>query len=89
MRLRDYDHGRRYVATLLDSQRLTPEGSIEVRELRLELAVPDFRAAALVRAGLLTSEPVCAAAAARTGSGVLDELRDLEIEARDGAETRG
>ena len=57
MRLQDYDHGQRYVATLLDTQRITPEGGVEVRELRLELAAPDFRGTAGQSVGVIVPGP--------------------------------
>ena len=47
MRLQDYDHGQRYVATLLANERITPAGGDEVRELGLEVEAPDFRCARL------------------------------------------
>ena len=57
MRLQDYDHGQRFVATLLATQRITPAGSVEVRELRLELAAPDFRATAGQSVGVIVPGP--------------------------------
>lgn len=44
MRLEDYDHGERFTATLLASQRLTPADAVEVRELKLTLNKADFAA---------------------------------------------
>ena len=41
MRLQDYDHGKRYAARLARSERITPPGSVEVRELHLEVAAEE------------------------------------------------
>ena len=57
MRLQDYDHGQRFVATLLATQRITPAGGVEVRELRLELVAPDFRATAGQSVGVIVPGP--------------------------------
>lgn len=57
MRLQDYDHGKRYAARLARSERITPPGSIEVRELHLEVAAADFRASAGQSVGVIVPGP--------------------------------
>ena len=53
MRLEDFDHGERFQATLLSSERLTPDDSVEVRELILELGSTDFDADAGQSVGVI------------------------------------
>jgi ferredoxin--NADP+ reductase len=53
MRLEDYDTGTRYSATVLGSDRLTPENAVEVRELLLRLDVQDFHARAGQSVGVI------------------------------------
>jgi ferredoxin--NADP+ reductase len=43
MRLDDYDTSQRFDATVLSSERITPESTDEVREIMLEVDRPDFR----------------------------------------------
>jgi len=53
MRLEDFDHGERFTATLLDSQRITPADAVEVRELKLLLDRHDFQAEAGQSVGVI------------------------------------
>lgn len=53
MRLEDFDHGARFTATLLESQRLTPADAVEVRELKLLLDKNDFEAEAGQSVGVI------------------------------------
>ena len=54
MRLQDYDTSQRFQATVLSSDRLTPADSPdEVREIILEIGVPEFEAAAGQSIGVL------------------------------------
>ncbi len=57
MKLEDYDHAERFQATLLSSQRLTPEDCTEVRELVLAIEQADFEAQAGQSVGVIVPGP--------------------------------
>lgn len=57
MRLQDFDHGQRYVATLRSTERITPAGGVEVRELRFDIAAADFRGTAGQSVGVIVPGP--------------------------------